>query len=134
MPSSVKLPLYDDDVHVGMVVLSELTKLCTSLLRQDKRQGTLYRDEAGRFIYHVWDYDDKSIGRTCQLMRPADAYEVALNADQFFVEQAELVESLTKLKLGKQDVSESSNGRLTESLGHNVAIGNREHLGDDRVT
>jgi len=96
--SSAKVPLYDGDVHVGMVDLSELTKLCTSLLRQDKRQGSLYRDEAGRFIYHVWDYDDKTIGRTCRLMRPADAYEVALKADQFFVASDELIKELAELK------------------------------------
>lgn len=99
---SAKVPLYDDDVYVGMVDLSGLTKLCTSLLRQDKRQGTLYRDEAGRFIYHVWDYDEKTMGRTCQLMGPADAYEVALKAEQFFVVSDELIAELAGLKLDGQ--------------------------------
>jgi hypothetical protein len=106
--SSAKVPLYDDDVHVGMVDLSELTKLCTSLLRQDKRLGTLYRDEAGRFIYHVWDYDDNTIGRTCRLMRPADAYEVALKADQFFVASDELIAELAKLKLDAQSTQRTN--------------------------
>jgi len=105
--SSAKVPLYDDDVHIGMVDLSELTKLCTSLLRQDKRQGTLYRDEAGRFIYHVWDFDDKTIGRTCRLMRPADAYELALKADQFFVGSDELIAELAELKRRDERTTES---------------------------
>jgi hypothetical protein len=96
--SSAKLPLYDEDVHVGMVDLSELTKLCTLLLRQDKRQGTLYRDEAGRYIYRIWDYDEKSIGRTCRLMRPADAYEVALKAEQA---SDELIAELANLKTNR---------------------------------
>jgi len=111
--SSAKVPLYDDDVHIGMVDLSGLPKLCTSLLRQDKRQGTLYRDEAGRFIYREWDYDDKTIGRTCRLMRPADAYEVALKADQFFVESDELIEELAGLKL--RNKPSESDGSFVEN-------------------
>ncbi len=99
LPSSTQLPLYDNDAHVGVVELSDLIKLCTSPLRHDNRRGTLYRDEAGSFIYHVWDNDENSIGRECQLMRPADAYEVALNAEQFFVEQAGLIASLAELKV-----------------------------------
>lgn len=100
--SSAKLPLYDDDVHIGMVDLSELTKLCTSFLRRDMQQGTLYRDDVGRFIYHVWDYDDKTIGRTCQLMYPVVAYEIALKADKFFVASDELIAELAELKLDAQ--------------------------------
>ncbi|MBX3421539.1 MAG: hypothetical protein KF752_08285 [Pirellulaceae bacterium] len=113
--SSAKVPLYDDDVHIGMVDLSGLTKLCTSLLRQDKRQGTLYRDEAGRFIYHVWDYDDRTIGRTCRLMRPVDACEVALKADQFFVASDELIAELAGLKRRGERTTESDGCFAIES-------------------
>jgi hypothetical protein len=97
-PQSTKLHLYDGDVDLGLVELSGLTKLCTSLLPQGKVQGTLYRDEAGRFIYYDSDNDDKSIGKTCRMMCAADAFEVALKANDFSVARDELIAELEKIK------------------------------------
>ena len=98
LPSTTKLPLIGDNVHLGMAELPGLTKLCTSLDQQHKPQGTLYRDEAGRFIYYVWDDDENSIGRTCQLVRPADAYEIVRNADEIHVDSVELFAEFEELQ------------------------------------
>jgi hypothetical protein len=98
LPSTTKLPLIGDNVHLGMAELPGLTKLCTSLDQQHKPQGTLYRDEAGRFIYYVWDDGENSIGRTCQLVRPADAYEIVRNADEIHVDSVELFAEFEELQ------------------------------------
>ncbi len=111
-----KIPLHDKAGPIGLVTLSELTKLCTASLQQNKRQGTLYRDDSGRFIYHVWDCDDDSVIRACQLLRPAVAYEIALKADRFFGDKDELIAELVEqtLRTGRQANSE---GRPTELIG-----------------
>jgi hypothetical protein len=98
VPSTTTLPLIGDNVHVGMAELPGLTKLCTSLDQQHKPQGTLYRDQERRFIYHILDNDDESVGKTCQLVRPAVAHEIARKAHEFHVDKVELYMEFEELQ------------------------------------
>jgi hypothetical protein len=50
-------------------------QLGSELLRGDLRQRQLWRLKNGQFVFHTWDYDDPTTGRSASLTTPHEAAE-----------------------------------------------------------